>query len=256
MPSPFPGMNPYLERSGVWEGFHFLYLARMFEALAEQVRPRYVVKVEERLFLHEPPARERLFFGQADVSVSDAGRSPVSGTAAVVAAPARARINPAIEQTRQRLLEIRDRDGMELITVIELLSPSNKRSGPDRELYLDKRLKLLRSPVHLVEIDLLRGGLRPPLDGLPHCDYCVTVSRAEERPEVGIWPLRLADPLPLIPVPLKAEDPDATLDLQALLHRTYDAAGYADYIYAGLPEPPLHPADAEWARGLIAAAAG
>ena len=112
-------------------------------------------------------------------------------------------------------VEIRDRQGRDLVTVIELLSPTNKRPGPDREQYLAKRRQLLASGVHLVEIDLLRGHPRLPLDDLPPCDYYVMVSRAEERPQAGLWPLGLRDPLPPIPVPLRAADPDASLDLQA-----------------------------------------
>src|SRR5437763_12039804 len=92
-----------------------------------------------------------------------------------------------------------------------------------------------------------------PLDDLPDCDYCVVVSRAEERPRVGVWPIRLRDRLPTVPVPLRAPDPDATLDLQAAVHRLYDVAGYHFYIYGGNPQPPLHPDDAAWARQFLPA---
>src|SRR5262249_38575067 len=145
----------------------------------------------------------------------------------------------------------RDRNSRELITVLELLSPSNKKSGPDREQYLAKRRQLISSPVHLVEIDLLRGGPRLPVEDLPDCDYYALVSRVEERPRVGIWPVRLRDRLPVIPIPLRSPDPDARIDLQEVLHHLYDAAGYEDYIYTGAPQPPLHPQDAAWARELL-----
>src|SRR5690606_15154439 len=118
----------------------------------------------------------------------------------------------------------------EVITVIELLSPSNKNSGADRGQYLGKRERVLESPSHLVEIDLLRGS-RLPIKGLPDCDYYVMVSRAEMRPKVELWPFRLRDPLPKIPIPLRAPDPDAILDLKAVLDRVYDGAGYEDYVY-------------------------
>ncbi|MBI3462828.1 MAG: DUF4058 family protein [Planctomycetes bacterium] len=153
---------------------------------------------------------------------------------------------------RQSFIEIRDRLGRELVTVIELLSPTNKRSGPDREQYLSKRRQFIASNVHLVELDLLRGGQRMPIEGLPSCDYCAVVSRAEERPRAGIWPLGLRDPLPVLPIPLRSPDPDARLDLQALLHRIHDAAGYADYLYADGPQPALSPADDAWAKRLVA----
>jgi hypothetical protein len=149
-------------------------------------------------------------------------------------------------------LEIRDRGNRQLVTVLELLSPSNKRPGPDRAQYLAKRQQLLASSVHLVELDLLRGGPRLPIEYLPSCDYCVMVSRYEDRPQVGLWPLGLRDTLPTIPVPLLAQE-RATLDLQSALHQVYDAAGYEDYLYAHTPTPPLQGADAEWAKELLAA---
>ena len=128
---------------------------------------------------------------------------------------------------------------------MELLSPSNKYAGPDREQYLAKVRQLQRSRVHLVEIDLLRGGPRMPWLDMPACDYCVIVSRVELRPRgrADFWPIRLKDRLPEIPIPLRGGDPDARLNLQEVLHRIYDAAGYAYYIYAGPPEPPLSAAD-------------
>ncbi|MCA9165194.1 MAG: DUF4058 family protein, partial [Planctomycetales bacterium] len=82
---------------------------------------------------------------------------------------------------------------------------------------------------------------------------CVLVSRFPERPRAGVWPIQLRDPLPMIPVPLEPPHADARLDLQAILHRVYDAAGYEDYIYRGQPEPSLGESDAQWARGLVAA---
>jgi hypothetical protein len=132
-----------------------------------------------------------------------------------------------------------------------LLSPSNKTS--DREQYLAKRRQFLASQVHLVELDLVRGGPRLPLQNLPKCDYYAIVSRAEERPRVGLWPLRLRDRLPVIPIPLRSHEPEARLDLQEVLHLVYDAAAYEDYIYKGEPEPRLRPADAKWARQFVPA---
>lgn len=110
---------------------------------------------------------------------------------------------PVVEIERESFVEIRDRRTRELITVIELLSPANKKPGPDREQYLAKRRQVLASPVHFVEIDLLRGGVRMPLEDFIECDYYAMVSRAEERPRAGVWAVSLADRLPEIPVPLR-----------------------------------------------------
>jgi hypothetical protein len=160
---------------------------------------------------------------------------------------------PAIKDIeRLSYIEIVDREYQEVVTVIELLSPANKKPGDDREQYLAKRRELIAGGVHLVEIDLLRGGTRMPVEDLPDCDYCVLVSRSEERPRVGLWAFRMREPLPEIPIPLRAPDPDARIDLKRVLDRTWDAAGYEDYVYRGRPKPPLHPADAAWAGEVVA----
>jgi hypothetical protein len=138
-----------------------------------------------------------------------------------------------------------------VITVIELLSPANKAAGPDHEQYLAKRGEILGSMTHLVEVDLRRGGLRPPLENLPSCDYCVMVSRYAERPTVGFWPIGLRDPLPKIPIPLADPGELVPLDLQEALHRAYDAAHYGKYIYHDLPQPPLSAEDTAWARQFV-----
>ena len=148
-------------------------------------------------------------------------------------------------------VEIRDRETRETITRIELLDPSHKRPGLDRELYLSMRSEILQSSVHFVELDLLRGGIRLPFKDLPGCDYYALVSRADQRPRSEVWPLTLRDALPMIPVPRRAPDPDARLNLRAILDRVYDAAGYEDYIYRGAPEPPLYPEDAAWAQQFV-----
>ena len=123
--------------------------------------------------------------------------------------------------------------------------------GSDRDQYLAKQTTLLSSTANLVEIDLLRGGPRMPWLDMPPCDYCVVVSRAEERPHAGIWPIRLRERLPPIPVPLRSGEPNATFDLQEIVNRIYDAARYELYIYTSSPEPPLCPEDAAWAREFL-----
>jgi hypothetical protein len=244
-------MNPYLEQDHVWHDFHERFCPAIAEFLTPQVRPNYVARIDEHVYIHELPAEPRRFAGRADVSLA---RTPaaegVQAGAAVLEPPARVQL-PAIDIERLGFVEIRDRLDRRLITVIELLSPTNKYAGPDREQYLAKRGQLLASGTHFVEIDLLRGGPRLPLENLPECDYYVLVSRAEERPQAGLWPFRLRERLPIVPVPLRSPHPDAQLDLQALLHRIYDAAGYEDDIYTGEPQPRLTPEDAVWTRQFL-----
>lgn len=252
MPSPFPGMNPWLEQDDVWQDFHQSLIPILREIIADQVRPKYLVKIDEHLYLHELPEGERGLLGRGDVTVADhyAAESK-SPTGTSIAAPAYGRLPVVTDALRQSYLEIRDRQSRELVTVLEVLSPTNKRSGPDREQFLAKRRGLMQSPVHYVEFDLLRGGPRMPVDNLPPCDYYALVSLARERPRVGIWPIRLRDPMPKVPIPLRDPDPPVHVDLQEALNRVYDAAGYEDYIYSGRPQPPLTADDEEWAREIL-----
>jgi Protein of unknown function (DUF4058) len=221
MPSPFPGMNPYFEQEAFWPDFHQAFCSHLREVLVPQVRPEFFVRLEEHLYIHELTVNERRLVGRN------------------------------IDEERSSFLEVRDSKDRSLVAVIELLSPSNKKPGPDREAFLAKRRQLLASSVHYVEIDLLRGGPRMPIDGLPDCDYCVLVSRYEERPEVGTWAIRLREPLPVVHVPLRAPRAHAQIDLQAALHHLYDAAGYQDFIYSGRPSPRLHPQDDAWATQTL-----
>jgi hypothetical protein len=205
MPSPFPGMNPYVEQDDAWHDFRKRFIPLSAEIIGAQVPQNYIVKIAKDIHVDES-----LTF-----------------------------------------IEIRDRRNRGLVTVIELLSLSNKRAGPDREQYLAKRGELLSSPVHLVEIDLLRCGEPMPSADRPACDDSVMVSRAEHRPRAGFWPVALRDRLPVVPIPVRASDPDARLDLQDALHRLYDAAGYQYYIYTGMPDLPLSPDGAAWAQPLV-----
>jgi Protein of unknown function (DUF4058) len=167
MPSPFPGMNPFLEQDDAWHDFHEKIIPKIAERLVVQVRPEYIVKIDEHMYVHELPAEPR----QAS----------------------------------------------------------------------------------LVEIDLLRGGKPMPLDDLPDRAYAysVLVSRVEDRPKAGFSSIGLRDRLPIIPVPLRAPANDARLDLQEALNHVYDVSGYEDYIYSGVPDPPLDGKDQDWAENLI-----
>jgi len=161
---------------------------------------------------------------------------------------------PLVDIERQRYLEIRDRRNRELVAVVELLSPVNKKSGPYRAQYLTKRSEILASPAHLVEIDLLRDGRAMPDQERPSSTYGVTVSRVEERPAADFWPIGLRQPLPTIPVPLRPANSHASLELQKLLHEVYDRGTYAQEIYELETEPPLDPADLDWAEQVLSQA--
>ena len=251
MPSPFPGMNPYLEQDDVWHDFHERFLPAAAEVIGAQAQPDYIVKIDEHIYVHELPFEPRRLLGRADLAVIPTrhlGESPPA--VGLLDAPARVRI-PAVDVEHEAFIEIRDRRSRELVCVLEVLSPSNKRPGPNREQYLAKRRQILNSPAHLVEIDLLCDGEAMPSEDRPSCTYSVMVSRAGDRPVAGFWSIGLRDCLPMIPIPLRPPHTDARLDIQALLHRIYDAAGYQFYIYEGTPALSLAHNDIVWSRQFI-----
>jgi hypothetical protein len=156
---------------------------------------------------------------------------------------------PVVDFERSACIEIRTRRGRGLVTVIELLRPSNKSSGEGRDQYLANRAELLAGPVNFIEIDLSRGFPRMPLCEQIEGDYYVLVRSDEAGRRVGVWPMRLREPLSAIRVPLRWPHSPARLDLQELLHRVYDRTYYQDYIYE--EEPRLPPDDAAWTRQFV-----
>lgn len=252
MPSPFPGMDPYLEGEE-WTSVHLELSSEIARQLAPQVRPGYIVR----------PARRFVTETVEDISIvsrniypdvgvfGDEATATTSMRSSITAAPLHlATVIP--EQAPQVTIEIRDAANRTLVTAIEVLSLSNKR-GEGYQEYLDKRVRLLRSSAHLLEIDLLRRGRRVPMQApLPEVPYFVFLSRAEQRPVVEVWPLTLPMPLPVVPVPLLPGDADVVLDLQAALHHLYDALGYDLSIdYTQLPEVPLTEEESHWAMQLL-----
>jgi hypothetical protein len=253
MPSPFPGMNPYLEHPSVWLGFHAQFVPAVSHALNARLGGAYIALVEEQVYIHEVDENVVRLAGRADVGLArHPEREPGTPAAsAVLDAPLRVIVPAATAEALARV-EVRTRAGKELVTVIEVLSPTNKRGGWHREQYATKRALILNSEAHFVEIDLLRGWERMPVEGAVDSDYRVLVSRAEDRPSAGLWAVSLRERLPQIPVPLRGADPPVKIDLQALVHQVYDAATYRKVIYDDEPRPPLSSADAAWAAAIAA----
>lgn len=255
MPTPFPGMDPYLEDPYLWEAVHLTFMGAMAEILLPQVLPKYWVAIERRIYM-DVEEREEGRGARPDVVVS---REP--GAAGMVRpAPTALTIEPVLAEpavafeVRQTFLRIVRRARQEVVTIIELLSHANKRPGSEgRGSYLAKRQEILRSGAHLVEIDLLREGTRLPFKTpLPPADYCAVVHRVATRPKAEVYCMRLRDSLPGIPVPLSDGDPDAMLDLRRAVEITYERRRYDHEIeYAGETVPPLEGADREWAAALL-----
>ena len=254
MPSPFPGMDPYIEGQE-WDDFHTRLMTGIADALSPKLLPRYVARLERRVYLeHNTSTFARHF--RPDVAVIDAGSYPRrSEEGGVAVAPSPIIVTLPLPERREEVFpELRAPDTGELVTVIECLSPTNKRPGSDglRE-YRAKRETILGSAVHLIEIDLLRGGERVPvLEPLPPVRYLGILSRALRRPYAQLWPIRLQDRLPAVPVPLAGVDPDTAFDLQAVFEAIYDRAGYRYSLnYDRMPEPPLEQAEQDWAGRLL-----
>ena len=262
MPSPFPGMDPYLERPSLWPDVHATLITEIRAALNAQLRPKYVTRTELRVYLSDQDDSGRSVI-IPDVRVVEApeswrfGTSPQieQHTGVAVAEPVEA-TTLLDEEIEEAFLEIREAESNEVVTVIEVISPTNKTPGArGRDSYRRKRNEVMRSAANYVEIDLLRGGEAVITgDFVPPADYRVHVSRIERRPKGSIWPIHLPDRLPIISIPLRSPDPDATLDLQTLLNKVYDDSGYElDTDYTKDPNPPLPPKYHEWADGLLRA---
>jgi hypothetical protein len=256
MPSPFPGMNPYLEHPRVWQDFHDTYIPALRAVLNPQVIPAgYFVRIDENVAIRDSWREDEEPVGKPDVvvpRVREGGRKrPV---VAAVSAPVTAELPRRIDTDRLPYLEVIDRNNDQVVTVIELLSPSNKEPGDDRATFLAKRRKLLSADVNYVEIDLLRRWKRLPLRKCPASDYAVMVSRPAERPKVQVWPVELRHRLPVTPIPLRPGESEPTVDLQAVLHHVYDEVGYQHDVYRREPDPPLSADEAAWAKELLVAA--
>ena len=244
-------MDPFLEGQK-WRDFHtsLLYVTRRL--LTALLKPRYSVDIEESVYLQEE-FDDDLRFPDISVSLQDPEAAfAASGSLAVAIEPMVYTV-PKLRRLRQRHLAIHDSETRRLVTVIEILSPTNKASGYHD--YLAKRDEVFAQAVHLVEWDLLRGGRRlPTVEQLHACDYYTFVSRHQRLPKVDVYGWTLREPLPGVPVPLHGRDPDAIVDLQAVLNTVYDESGYeASLDYEQAVVPPLTPADARWVEQVLEA---
>jgi hypothetical protein len=212
-------MDPYLETPDLWPDVHHQLVSEIHGTLNRALRPHYVARIQLRVYTSE----------EEDIRLVD-------------------------DQIKEARLEIRHLESKSLVTVIEVLSPTNKIPGSrGRASFMQKRRDTLGSDVHWVEIDLLRAGqptaTRPPL--VPS-DYRILVSRAGERTRPRCWSVSVRQPLPIVGIPLRGKDPDVPLDLGAVLNAAYDHGAYDLSVdYRREPDPPLSADDAAWADELL-----
>jgi hypothetical protein len=246
-------MDPFIEAQA-WPDFHVSLVAELRNALVPEVRPHYIVRVERRVYVEHEPDEPRSIRPDALVAGDVAGPRAPTPRAVPEGAPLLLTL-PMPEERREPFLTIREPESLDVVTVIELLSPSNKRRGGEgRRQYLAKREAILVSETHLVELDLLRGGERMPTrESPPDADFFAFVCRADCRPRAEVWPVGIRHRLPEIPIPLREGDADVPLDLQTVFEAVYDRAGYDYSIDHSRPlDPPLRPGDEEWLAGLLA----
>jgi Protein of unknown function (DUF4058) len=252
MPSPFPGMDPYLEGPS-WMSFHGQFIAEIARQLSPKLRPKYVALMDERVIWDAPDEDVWIDAAEArpDVGVvqSRPGAAAPEGTT-LVAPLTMATLMPT--PVTHRSIEIRDVAERRLVCAIEVISPAIN-NGRGYRKYLLKRGRILQSSAHLIEIDLLRQGHRVPMaKPLPARPYFAFVSRANQRPSVGVWPIALEDRLPKIPVPLMSPDADVELDLQAAVGNVYDTVGYDLVLdYRTPPDVSLSPEEAAWVERRV-----
>lgn len=239
MPSPFPGMDPYLEQS--WRDVQHTCAVYSSTELNERLPTELYSRIEQRKF-HESLDDVLQSFGLRKFQAR-AEALMEGGVAA------------CCEPTTEPYVTIREMTGERIISVIEFLSPSNKR-GEGLADYLEKRWKLIEGGVSIVEVDLVRQGdwrplMKPKLvESHLHTPYRVMIRRASAPRRVEFYAITLRQPLPIIPIPLRPTDADVTLDLQSILDLAYKNGRYDRTDYSQPCDPPLDAEDAKWAEEL------
>ena len=253
----FPGMDPYLETPAVFPGIHGPMVVYLRDQLTPLIRPRYPgIRRRTGLRRRSPAATD--WAGRRVRETRRQGDGPAVADVAVLDEPVLVEV-PDVD-IREPYIEILDREsGMQVVTVIELVSPTNKYAGPGRDAYEAKQREVRGSATHLVEIDLLRYG--PHVLAVPEMqvagrfkyDYLVSVNRVgARRTRFEVYPRTVRQPLPRIRMPLAGEDPDVPLDIQAALEQAYEAGSYRQRIDYHAPcEPPLASDDQIWAEELV-----
>lgn len=270
---PFPGMNPWLESPQLWRGVHSRLINILSEYLAPLLEPRYFVDVESHTYLttaSDPHPEVRY----PDLSVIRSGGHKVSEPTAVFAPEALdvqaqelqgAEPKGSPDLTPPIIIELPDHDPIEepflqikrvetgeVVTVIEVLSHTNKRGGENRQKYLRKRQKFLRAPFHFVEMDLLRAWEPMPYLDHPASDYRIFVHRKEQDFQAHLYPFTVRQPVPAFPLPLLPGDQEPPIGLGRLIKDLFHRARYQLILdYTQPPEPPLREEDAVWAQKLF-----
>lgn len=256
MPSPFPGMDPFIEACGRWEDFHSKLIAEIERTLAELVPKHYFVRLGTRSYVVLTDSEGKDFHPlQPDVGITTPTRElaakPPSSALTEPTEPEAVSMEAFVStEYRETFIDIYAHEPERyLVTCIELLSPSNKRRGSKGwELYMRKRQGFLLGAANFVELDLLRfGGRLPMVTPWPSSPYALLVSRQQRAPHCKVWPAFFQRPLHIVPVPLSPPDADVQLDLQPLIEAIYRRSRYeTDLDYTRPLQPPLTETESAW----------
>ncbi|HVV99561.1 MAG TPA: DUF4058 family protein [Planctomycetaceae bacterium] len=239
MRCPFPGMDPFIERTDIWPDFHDRLITFICSALQPLLRPSYFAVVNDRLYVVESSCL-------------------IEPRTVILEAEPTAIFEFWRDEVREPAIHIVDpNDQSRIITAIEVLSPANKTPGSGRDSYLNKRQEYWDSGTNLVEIDLLRAGKstarieEEKLEKLRPWDYLVLVTRHRPyRQEVYAFPL--SRPIPRVAIPLTGGDRDVVLDLQSAFSRCWEEGPYPDLLrYGSPPATPLGPEQLVWSQGVL-----
>jgi hypothetical protein len=251
MKSPFPGMDPYLEPH--WLDIHASLAIGARDSLNSDLPDDLVAHVEERVAIESRSGEEHLF---GRVFEPAAGESPaVADTSGTIRAPYR--LLAQVEPMTERFVRVTEVGTERLVSVLEFVSPTNKR-GEGLSAFRSKRAELLLCGVNFVEVDLHRAGdwqllLRPHRSPRGAATpYRVTIRVPTDPAAVYLYPIRLQDCLPAISIPLRQRDPEVKIDLQGLIDRAYSSGRYDRCLDYSQPcEPPLDPDQAAWTEALL-----
>jgi len=215
------------------------------------------VAIEQRTYLSRLPPADSLVGLPGVLIRSEWNDAPLTLTREAVTSTPLVGELPMPEEVKERFLEVHDVATKEVVTVIEILSPTNKMSKEGRIQYEEKRMKVLASRTNLVEIDLLRAGKPfamklPDQAGLAQSDYRIVVSRSWQRPRAAIYLFGVREPISTFPIPLRRAEDEPLLPLNQILHELYDLGGYDMALdYRQVPEPPLAEEDTQWVERLL-----
>lgn len=251
MPSPFPGMDPYLEERALWPDLHQRLITYISESLQPQVRPKYIARIGERI---EVAGLQRGYIPDVLVVEPPSSTATLVTAGGIMVADEPLTVTYLDEEQHIPYIEIIYRETGDVVTVIEVLSPANK-FGEGRGHYLTKQEELLSTHANLVEIDLLGFGQPTTLARLAPIDppvnwrYTVSISRAGRRHRLDIYAFSLMERLPRCRIPLRATDADVVLDLPAVFTRCYEIGSYDLLIdYTKAPTVALSDTEQAWIR--------